>query len=87
MIRAVGWGVGFSIDYLQVCPLTALHLLARGLGAGGTEYGVLFFVNKPRGALPGLRWFVRISIITNPHMDWVKLEIATIKSGDQMTDR
>ncbi len=25
--------------------------------------------------------------ITNPHMEWIKLEIATFKVGGQMTDR
>ena len=41
--------MGLIIDYLQVCPLTPLHLLARGLWAGGTEYGVTFLLTSREG--------------------------------------
>ena len=35
----------------------------------------------------GLRYFATYSFIPNPHMEWIKLEIATFKFGGQMHER
>ena len=42
-----------------------------------------FGQNKVEAPHPALSPF--LNLIANPHTDWVKLEIATIKFGDKMT--